>query len=162
MFERVRIMLRFTILASSVPLLLASFFARHEFLPASQPCIAIGDTSVQLAAAPWQAQFNVAFTDNPARATVRVQIVDTPETADFAIADDIDIASETGCNATAATRLIGISTEAAESEPVIYLTREDDADHRIYVRSAHVTPRDAAALIVGASGGHRRMAQARL
>ena len=30
----------------------------------------------------------VAFTDNPAQATVRVQIVDRPELADFAVADD--------------------------------------------------------------------------
>ncbi len=162
MYEWVRIMLRFTILASSVPLFLAAFFARHEFPPANQPCIPVGETSVQLASAPWQAQFNVAFTDNPARATVRVQIVDTPETADFAIADDADAASETGCEATAATRLIGISSAAAASEPLIYLTRDADADYRIYVSSARVTPRDAAALIVGASGGHRRMAQAAL
>lgn len=155
-------MLRFKILASSVPLLLAAVFARGEIWPASQPCIAIGETRVQLATSPWQAQASVAFTDDPARATVRVQIVDTPDTADFAIADDADTTSEASCNATAATRVIGISTDAAAAAPLIYLSRDGGADYRIYVRSGSVTPRDAAALIVGANGGHRRVADVAL
>ena len=155
-------MLRLKILASTVPLMLAAFLARGEIQPANQPCITVGETSVQLATAPWQTQSSVAFTDNPAYATVRVQIVDTPEIADFAIADDVDSTSETGCSANASTRLIGISTQANASEPVIYLSRDDDADYRIYVRSKSITPRDAAALLVGANGGHHRIAQASL
>ena len=155
-------MLRFKILASTLPLVVAMFFARGEWIPASQPCIMIGETSVQLATMPWQAQMKVAFTDDPSRATVRVQIVETPDTADFAVADDVENTSETGCSVTAATRLIGISSAATVSGPVIYLTRDDDADYRIYVHSKRVTPRDAAALLVGARDGHRRIAQAAL
>lgn len=162
MFERVRIMLRFKILASTIPLVLAAIFAGGGLTPAHQPCIAIGGSSVQLATAPWQAQSYVAFTDDPARATVRVQIVDTPETADFAIADDIDNAAETGCGVQAATRLIGIANVGSSSEPVIYLSRDIEPDYRIYVHSTRVTPRDAAALIVGANNGHRRIAAAAL
>ena len=148
-------MLRLKILASSVPLMLAAFLSHGEWLPASQPCIAVGGTAVQLATMPWQAQTHVAFTDDPARATVRVQIVDTPETADLTIADDVDNASEIGCGATYATRLIGIANAVPASEPVIYVSRDGRADYRIYVRSTSVSARDAAALIVGANGGHR-------
>lgn len=162
MFERVRFMLRFKILASTLPLIFTVFFARGEWIPASQPCIMIGETSVQLATMPWQAQMKVAFTDDPSRATVRVQIVETPDSADFAVADDVENTSETGCRVTAATRLIGISSDATKSGPIIYLTRDNDADYRIYVHSKSVTPRDAAALLVGASDRHRRIAQAAL
>lgn len=162
MSGRVRIMLRFKILASSIPLVLAAMVAGGGWVPANPPCIAIGGISVQFAAVPWQAQFHVAFTDDPARATVRVQIVDTPDSADFTIADDIDNASESGCGVTAGTRLIGIAGGVSASEPVIHLSRDGDADYRIYVRSSRITPRDAAALIVGAGGGHRRIAAAAL
>ena len=160
-------MLRFKILASTLPLILAAFFSRGELIPSRQACITIGETSVQLATTPWQAQTKVAFTDDASRATVRVQIVETPETADFAVADDIDSDSDIACGATAATRLISISSDAGESGPVIYLTRDDGADYRVYVHSRNVTPRDAAALLVGAqvagaNGGHRRVAEAAL
>lgn len=155
-------MLRLKILASSIPVILAAAFARGEWLPADQPCISIGATSVQLATAPWQAQSRVAFTDDPSRATVRVQIVDTPDSADLVIADDADSVADGSCGATAATLMIGISPEASAAGPVVYLSRDADADYRIYVRSKTVTARDAAALIVGASGQHARMAAAAL
>jgi hypothetical protein len=45
---------------------------------------------------------------------------------------------------------------------VIYLSQTGPADYRIFVRSKTFTPRDAAALIVGASGGHRRLVAASL
>jgi hypothetical protein len=41
---------------------------------------------------------------------------------------------------------------------VIYLSPDGDADYRIFVQSSHFTAREAAALIVGASGGHPRLA----
>jgi hypothetical protein len=45
---------------------------------------------------------------------------------------------------------------------VIYLTHEGPADYRIFVKSKTFTAREAAALIVGASGGHNRLAAASL
>lgn len=155
-------MLRLKILASTLPLILAAVLARGEFVPVRQPCIAIGATAVQLATAPWQAAVNVAFTDIPARATVRVQIVDTPEIADFTVVDDVDESSGAGCGGMPTTRLIGITSETAAAGLVIYLSRDADADYRIYVRSKDVTARDAAALIVGASGGHGPITHAAL
>lgn len=155
-------MLRLKILASSLPLILAAVYARGDFATATHPCIATGESSVQLATAPWQSQSTVAFTDEPARATVRVQIVDSAEAADFAVVDDIDSAEPGACAATAATRFIAISTFAASAGPVIYLSNEADADYRIFVQSKSFTPRDAAALIVGAHAGRGRMAQAAL
>jgi len=156
------VMLRFKILASTIPLLLAAVFARGDLATATHPCINTGDGSVQLATAPWQAQLYVAFTEDPARATVRVQIVDSAEAADFAVVDDVDTAEDGACAFTAATRFIAISAAAASTAPVIYLSNEADADYRIFVQSKSFTPRDAAALIVGAHAGRGRMAQAAL
>jgi len=83
-------MLRFKILASAVPLMIAAVFARGGLLPGPHPCIAVGETSLQIASVPWRADLHVSFTDDPAFATVRVQISDSAEAADFAVVDDVD------------------------------------------------------------------------
>jgi hypothetical protein len=155
-------MLRFKVLASTIPLILAGVFARSELVPAARPCITVGETSVQIAPGPWQAQLKVSFTSDPSLATVRVQIVDAAEAADFAVVDDIDSNEANACEVTPATRFVAIAASAAALEPVIYLSRDGNADYRIFVQSKAFTPREAAALVVGASGGHARMAAATL
>jgi hypothetical protein len=151
-------MLRFKVLASVVPLAVAAVFARGELLPGPHPCIAAGDATVQIASLPWQAELNVSFTSDPALATVRVQIADSAEAADFAMVDDVDTREAGTCEATSATRLVAISASPSTSTPIIYLSQDGPADYRIFVRSKRFTVRDAAALIVGASAGHRRLA----
>ena len=143
-------MLRLKILASVVPLLAAAFFARGSLLSGSHPCIAIADTSVEIASMPWNADLHVAFTDDPAAATVRVQITESAETADFAIVDDADTTETGACEANPTTRAISISDTAARGTPVIYLSHDGPANYRIFVRSKTFSPRDAAALVVGA------------
>ena len=155
-------MLRFKILASAVPLIVAAVFARGELLPGPRPCITIGEASVQIASVPWQAQLHVSFTSDPAAATVRVRVTDSADTADFAVIDDVDSAEAGACEATAATQFVAISASRSVSAPVIYLSDNGPADYRIFVRSKTFTARDAAALIVGASGGHRRLQAASL
>jgi len=155
-------MLRFKILASAVPLMIVAAFARGEFLPGPRPCIALGDAAVQITSAPWHADLHVAFTDDPVAATVRVQITESAEAADFAVVDDVDNAEDNACEATAATQLVTISASPSGSEPVIYLTPDGPADYRIFVRSKSFTTHEAAALVVGASGGHPRLAAASL
>ncbi len=146
-------MLRFKILVSAVPLMVAATFARGELLPGARPCIAVGDTSVQISSLPWQARFHVSFTDDPAAATVRVQIADSAEAADFAVVDDVDSPQDNACEVTASSRFVAIAAHPAASGPVIYLAPDGPADYRIFVRSNRFTARDAAALVVGA--GHR-------
>ena len=145
-------MVRFKILASAVPLFVAAYFARDGLLPGPHPCIAIASTSVEIADLPWQADLHVAFTDDPQAATVRVQITESAETADFALVDDADTAEAGACEANPATQAVSISETAASGMPVIYLSHEGPADYRIFVRSKTFTQRDAAALVVGA--GH--------
>ena len=153
-------MLRFKILASTIPLILAGVFARSELLAGAPRCISVGETSVQIASAPWQAKLHVGFTEDPHLATVRVQIVETADAADFVVVDDIDSADADACQVSAATRFISIASSPSTAEPLIYLSKDSGADYRIYVNSRTFTLREAAALIVGA--GRARMAAASL
>jgi hypothetical protein len=160
-------MLRFKILVSVVPLMVAAILARIELVPGARPCIAVGDQSVQIASAPWHADLHVSFTDDPKAATVRVEVTDSAEAADFAVVDDIDSPEDNACEINAATQFVAISakvsgTDASGTAPIIYLTHEGPADYRIFVNSKSFTTRDAAALIVGASGGHSRLTAASL
>lgn len=155
-------MVRFKILASAVPLAFVAMFARGELLPGPHPCIAIDGASVQIATLPWQAQLHVSFTANPALATVRVQVADTAEAADFAVVDDVDDSEAGACEASTPTLSVALSTTPSASAPVIYLSQEGRADYRISVRSKTFSVREAAALIVGAKGGHYRLTAAAL
>jgi len=155
-------MLRFGILASVVPLAVAAMFARGELLPGPRPCIEISGASLQIAALSWQAQRHVSFTGDPAFATVRVQISDSAEAADFTVIDDIDSAETGACESNAPPQLVAISTSPSGSDPVIYLSKDGPADYRIFVHSKSFSARDAAALIVGAHGGPHRLQAASL
>jgi hypothetical protein len=155
-------MLRLKVLTSVIPLMIAAVFAGGGLSPSPHPCIAVGDASVEIASAPWHADLHVSFTDDPAAATVRVQISDSTEAADFAVVDDLDNAEAGSCEATAKTLFVAISASRSGSAPVIYLSPDGPADYRIFVRSKRFTARDAAALIVGAGSGHPRLAAALL
>jgi hypothetical protein len=155
----VRIMLRFKVLVSVVPLIAAAILARIEFFPADRPCIAVGLGTVQLASAPWHADLHVSFTDDPRLATVRVAVSDNAATADFAVIDGADGVEENACAATEDTQFVAISRSPSATSPVIFLSHDDGpADYRIFVQSKRITERDAAALIVGAHGDHRHLA----
>jgi hypothetical protein len=155
-------MLRFKVLVSAIPLLVAAVFARGGLMPGSRPCIAVAETSVELSSVPWHADLHVAFTDDPSTATVIVQIADSAEAADFAVVDDVDSPEDGACVASPATRFVSISASPSASAPVIYLSPDGPADYRIFVRSKTFTARDAAALVVGAGNGHRPLQAASL
>ena len=144
--------MRFKLLASAIPLLVAGVIA-GEFAPGVQPCISLGGTTLQIATAPWQHQFHVSFTDDRAAATVRVQIVDRSELADFTVIDDIATADAQSCGPGDSIKFVSVAPHASSDEPVIYLSHEGGADYRIFVQSRAFSMQDAAALIVGASRG---------
>jgi hypothetical protein len=157
-----RIMLRSKLLFAVVPFAIAAFVTRQQFVANDHPCIATADASLQIADlhldGPWplpvQAERLVSFTSDPASATVRVQIVDDPTNADFALLDDGPETQEaSGCNSAGPTRTVGITERSAATPVVIYLSRDDHADYRIFVSSKTATAKEAAALIVSAKGG---------
>jgi hypothetical protein len=152
-------MVRLGLLASVVPLVLAGGAAPAWLSPA-QPCISAGLTTVQMAWLPWQADLHVAFTENKELATVRVQLVDQPDLADFVVTDDVSGIEDSSCSASGGHRHVAIVARASGGEPTIYLSTEPNADYRIFVRSGSFSAEPAAALIVGARGGHSHMVAA--
>ncbi len=149
-------MVRLGLLASVVPLVLAGG-AVPAWLSPSQACISAGLTTVQMAWLPWQADLRVAFTEKRELATVRVQLVDQPDLADFVVTDDVAGVEDSSCSA-GGSRHVAIVGKAGRGEPTIYLSTEPNADYRVFVRSKSFTAEQAAALIVGARGGHTQMA----
>jgi hypothetical protein len=157
-------MLRFKILVSAVPLVVAAILARVELFPSARPCIALGAGNLEIGSAPWHADLHVSFTDDPHLATVRVAVTNDAATADFAVVDDADSTDDNNaCDTTSATRYVAILAHASTAAPVIYLTHDEAAaDYHIYVRSRRFTAREAAALIVGAHGQQPQLADAAL
>ena len=143
--------MRVKILASTVPLLLAGVVTGGELVPSASPCIAMGRASMQIASAPWQNPLHVSFTDDPEMATVRVQVVDAADMADFTVTDGAMTAEADSCAVTRDTSFVGITERhMTGADPVIYLSRDPGADYRVFVQSRAFSARDAAALVVGA------------
>lgn len=153
-------MLRLKIIASVIPLFVVGVLARDRLLHDVRPCIALGDTTVQLAAGPWQDRFRVSFTDNRAVASVRVQLVDGPEMADFTVVDDAETANDESCHVTASTRFVAIGERESTPNLTIHLSTEPDADYSVFVSSRRFTAWEAAALIATARSGPHRIAAA--
>ncbi len=153
-------MLRLKLVASVIPLIVVGILARDRLLHDARPCIALGDTTVQLAAGPWQERFRVSFTDNRADAMVRVQLVDGPELADFTVADDVETANDDSCRVSANTRFVAISDRDPAPNLTIHLSTEPNADYRVFVSSRRFTAWEAAALIATARSGPHRIAAA--
>ncbi|MBY0382716.1 MAG: hypothetical protein K2W78_12450 [Xanthobacteraceae bacterium] len=148
-------MLRIRILASAIPLLAVSILAGGHVVPTSQPCISLGHGSVQMASAPWQNPDHVSFTDDPRQATVRVQLVERPELADFAVVDDVDASDQdvqdaASCRTTKTTRYVAVSAHEHPSEPIIFLS-DEPGDYRLYIHSKRFSAREAAALLIDAA-----------
>lgn len=142
-------MLRLAIISSVIPLALAGSIARDWTSASAAQCFG--------PATPTAAR-TIAFTEDPARATVRVQLVQAAEIADLAIVEDNSASEADSCSLRGAARAITISEHPLPGTPVVYLSADAGADYRIYVDSAQISPQQAAALIVSARGGHTQLA----
>src|SRR5690242_9952198 len=102
-------MLRLRVVASVIPLAIIAFLARGEIFYDARPCIAVADTSVQMTAMPWQSSHHVSLTSNPAKATVRVQVIDSAAAADFALIDDGETPEPSACRTSQPAQLVSIA-----------------------------------------------------
>jgi hypothetical protein len=154
--------MQFKMLVSALPLTVAVVVTGIQWSERARPSVCIGETAVQIATAPWQPQQHVSFTDTAENATVRVQIVDSPETADFAVIDDVDTQDAESCGVAGAAEYVSIIATGVKSDPVIYLSHDEGGDYRIYVRSRHFSEQEAAALVVSSGRNHPHQAAASL
>ncbi len=155
-------MLRLKILASVVPLAIVALFSHGDLWGGPRRCIEIAGTTVQIAALSWQADRHVGFTSDPSQATVRVQVSDNAEAADFTVIDDIETTESGACESGTPARLVAVSRTPSAADPVIHLSKDGPADYRIFVASKSFSLLDAAALIVGARGERHRVHAASL
>ncbi len=155
-----RFRLRYTILVTAVPLVAAAIIAAVDASQSPRPCIAIGNSTLEIGSEPWHADLHVSFTDDPALATVRVALTDNAAEADFTVIDDVASGEENACAATPTTQFVAVSAEPVRTAPIIYLAQGGPADYRIFVKSNRFTAREAAALIVGAHGERPQLAAA--
>jgi hypothetical protein len=81
------------------------------------------------------------------RPDLRIQLVDSVESADFAIVDDVSAARESACLTTGPIKTVSVVADAGPADITISLSRDAaDADLRIFVHSVRFGHRDAAAL----------------
>ena len=164
MKSKVGAVISFRVVVSVLPLVVLTGFAGSWAKPASQPCIATPSGALLFSSMPWRADIHVGFTDISSEATVRVQLVDQPDLADFVVTDDsvanVPDPSETDACEDAPSRIVTIDSHAQSGEPVIFLTSGAQdlasfggrADYRIFVQSTTWNAREAAAMIVAAHG----------
>ncbi|HZD92272.1 MAG TPA: hypothetical protein VE224_19425 [Pseudolabrys sp.] len=78
-----------------------------------------------------------------AHPTVRIQLVDDPATADFVLVDGSD--NTAACRGVGPIKSIRLDPAAAKPDLTVALSQAA-APYKIFVRSTHYTPEDAAAL----------------
>lgn len=89
------------------------------------------------------ASYSVRIDNAAPQPGLRLQVVDDPATADFMLIDDS--ASANSCHDAATVNSIRVNAADADPDLTVSLSHEP-AEHKIYVRSANFSERDAAAL----------------
>ena len=114
-----------------------SFFSSN-----AKPCF-IADASAYQMSDGKAADLTVRIDNTALNPSLRMQLVDDPAAADFVLVDD----NETGsaCKDATAIKSIRLDPAASNADLTVALSRAE-ADYKIYVRSAHFSEQDAAAL----------------
>ncbi len=116
----------------------SSFFAGKNI----EPCFITGGAGYRISDQ-GPASFTVRIDNTAPHPGLRLQVVDDPATADFMLIDDGEAAG--GCRDATTVNSIRINAGVPRPDMTVSLSREP-ADHKIYVRSASFSERDAAAL----------------
>jgi hypothetical protein len=116
--------------------------ANTYFAEPQKPCFVSGTHAYRIAGAE-NANVTVRVNETAAHPTLRMQLVNDPTAANFVLVDDGD--STAACHSIGAVKSIRLDADAAKPDLTVALS-DKAAPYKIYVRSAHYTPQDAAAL----------------
>lgn len=139
-------MTRARIAALLIVTIAASAAAAKTFVAeAPKPCFVAGAHAYRISDKA-DANVTVLVSKTAAAPNLRVQLVNDPATADFVLVDDSDQAA--ACDTIGAIKSIRLDTDAANGgKPDLTVALSGaGAPYKIYVRSAHYSPQDAAAL----------------
>jgi hypothetical protein len=129
-------------LIAAVPLATAGAYFGSGKSAGDKPCFIAGNAGYRLSEA--KSASHIIRIDNAAiKPALRMQLVDDSAQADFVLVDDADNAGT--CATASRIESIRLDPSAARPELTVTLTRQP-ADYKIFVRSAHFTDQDAAAL----------------
>jgi hypothetical protein len=138
--------------------------AHSTFAPAPNLCIASGAATYRLAPAASSPDYRVRIERSAARPDLRMQLVDSPELADFVIADDFTATSESiACQGATPARTVRVDAETQKPDLIVNLAADmSEPDYRVYVHSIRHSPQDAAALLAAVwKAQHSRAVAAR-
>jgi hypothetical protein len=126
------------------------------FSPSSQQaCLAIGHTTWRFAGTA-AADVMVRIDSATQAPSLRIQLAETPEAADFVLVDD---RAPPDCRATPNARTVGVVRGEGPANLVIaFTTKSAPADYRLYVRSRWIAPETAAALFAAANRPAQKLA----
>ena len=146
---------------AAVPVAAAGSYFGGAKSVGGKPCFGAGNAGYRLSDA--KSAHHVIRIDNAAvKPALRMQLIDEPAQADFVLVDDTD--SVGSCANAARIESIRLDPAAARPELTVTLSRQP-ADYKIFVRSAHFSGEDAAALFAvmwhkaNATGSIRSMAK---
>lgn len=126
--------------ALALPATASSLFSSLE----SAPCFIAGSDGYQITAVKSGSVNHIIRFDNKTpNPNLRMQLVDDPARADFVLVDDGNAAN--ACAEASHIEIIRLDPLALRPELTVALSRAP-ADYKIYVRSAHYSDQDAAAL----------------
>lgn len=131
------------VLIVAVPVATAgSYFGGVGTSPDAKPCFIAGSAGYRLSDA--KSANHIIRIDNLAtKPTLRMQLIDNPAEADFVLVDDADNAGT--CKSASKIESIHVDPAAARPELTVAVSRTP-GDYKIFVRSAHFSGDDAAAL----------------
>lgn len=123
--------------------------AHSTFAPTPNLCVASGTATYRLAPTASSPDFRVRIERAAPHPDLRMQLVDSPELADFVIADDFSATSEsTACQTATPAKTVKVDAEAQKPDVVVSLAADiANPDYRVYVHSVRHSSQDAAALL---------------
>jgi len=129
------------LLVAGIPAAAPPFFASPPGL-----CFTAGSVTYQLSPSATAPDYKVKIDNAAAQPQLRIGLVDRVETADFALVDDNSGFDRNGCHSAGLIKTIKLVADGP-SDLTISLTREAaDADLKLFVYSARLGHREAAAL----------------
>lgn len=142
-----------------VPAAAQSFFAEFP-----GPCFTAGTLTFQISSTAFSPDYRVKIDGQTARPDLRMQLVNSPEDADFVLVDDFTSAEGNACKASMPIKTIKV--DSAERAPDLTIDLSNQAsspDYRLYLHSARFSSNDAAALfaVIWKLNSNREIAERR-